>query len=212
MPTVFIVSCTGAGLIVGPGLGACSKRLIALTHSTVRTVRLAAPPLTAFAFGGLAWHFDYHLDLLPYCVLAAFAVILGLIDVVERRLPSLLTYSGIGIVGSLLVALAVLNSRGTDLLRAAGGMASIVAFYLVLALVSRGGLGAGDVKLGGLLGLALGWLSWSALVTGTFLGWLTASAVWLLLRLSRTRARRSLLPMGPFLLIGALLTIIAMPA
>jgi leader peptidase (prepilin peptidase)/N-methyltransferase len=53
--------------------------------------------------------------------------------------------------------------------------ATLAAFYLILALVSGGGLGAGDVKLGGLLGLTLGRLSWSALVTATFLGWLAAS-------------------------------------
>jgi leader peptidase (prepilin peptidase) / N-methyltransferase len=43
-------------------------------------------------------------------------------------------------------------------------MAILAAFYLILALISGGGLGAGDVKLGGLLGLTLAWLSWAALV------------------------------------------------
>jgi leader peptidase (prepilin peptidase)/N-methyltransferase len=122
-----------------------------------------------------------------------------------------LVFSGIALVGALLATSAILHSRGPDFLRALVGMAVIAAVYLVLALVSGGGLGAGDVKLGGLLGLALGWLSWPALVTATVLGWFAAALVWLLLCLIRRRPQGSLLPMGPFLLFGALITIIVMP-
>lgn len=67
------------------------------------------------------------------------------------------------------------------------------------------------MKLGGLLGLALGWLSWSALVTATVLGWFAAGLVWLLLCATRRRQQGSLLPMGPFLLLGAFITITAVP-
>lgn len=207
MPTVFIASCAAAGFLVGGGLAACSRRLVTPALSTFWIVSLTASLLTAFAFGVLAWRFGYRLDLLPYCVLAALGIILSLIDLVERRLPSVLTYAGLAIVGTLLATSAILSSRGPDLIRALVGMAALAAFYLLLALASGGGLGAGDVKLGGLLGLTLGWLSWSALLTATFLGWLAAVAAWLLLRLIRREPRRPLLPMGPFLVFGAILTI-----
>ncbi|WP_223199595.1 hypothetical protein [Solihabitans fulvus] len=112
----------------------------------------------------------------------------------------------------MLATSAILNSRGPDFLRAFAGMAILAAFYLVLALVPGGGVGAGDVKLGGLLGLSLGWLSWSALVAATVLGWFIAALVWLPLQATRRRPRGSLVPMGPFLLFGALLTIAVVPA
>jgi leader peptidase (prepilin peptidase) / N-methyltransferase len=67
------------------------------------------------------------------------------------------------------------------------------------------------VKLGGLLGLVLGRLSWSALVAATVLRCFTAALVRLILRATRRRSRDSLLPMGPFLLLGALLTITVVP-
>ncbi|WP_223199594.1 hypothetical protein [Solihabitans fulvus] len=60
----------------------------------MRAAKLAAPPLTGFAFGMLAWRFGHQLDLLPYSVLAALGVALGLVDLIERRLPSVLIYSG----------------------------------------------------------------------------------------------------------------------
>lgn len=211
MPVAFIASWAGAGILVGAALAIFSQRLLTSVPTSPLTARLAAPSLTALAFGGLAWRFGHQFDLLPYSVLAALGVALSLIDLAEQRLPSLLIYSGIALVGSLLATSAILHSRGPDLLRALTGMVLLAAFYLVLALSSRGGLGAGDVKLGGLLGLALGWLSWSALVTATFLGWYTAVLMWLLLRVTRHRPPGSLLPMGPFLLIGALLTIVLIP-
>lgn len=136
---------------------------------------------------------------------------LGVIDLLEQRLPSVLVYLGVALVGVLLAISAILHSRGPDFLRALIGMAVIAVLYLVLALVSGGGLGAGDVKLGGLLGLALGWLSWTALVTATVLGWLAAALAWLLLRATRRRSPGALVPMGPFLLFGALITITVVP-
>jgi leader peptidase (prepilin peptidase)/N-methyltransferase len=163
------------------------------------------------AFGVLAWRLGYRFDLLPYSVLVAVGVALAMIDLVEQRLPSVLIFSGIILVGALLTTSAIQYSRGSDLLRAFAGMAILTMFCLVLALVSGGGLGAGDVKLSALLGLALGWLSWSALATGTLLGWFTAALVWLLLRATRRMPPGSPMPMGPFLLLGALLTTCLMP-
>lgn len=212
MSAVFIASCAGAGLIVGAALTAYARRFLTATLSGLLMPGLAATLLTAGTFGGLAWRFGYQFDLLPYGVLAAVGVALGLIDLIEQRLPSELVYSGAVLVSALLATSAVLHSRGPDLLRALASMAILAAFYLVLALASGGGLGAGDVKLGGLLGFALGWLGWSALVTATFLGWFVAALVWLILRVARRTPRGSLLPMGPFLVLGALLAIGVVPA
>jgi leader peptidase (prepilin peptidase) / N-methyltransferase len=211
MPAAFITVWAGVGILVGLALVAFSRHLFTAPPPAARAMRLTAILLTALMFGALAWRFGYQFDVLAYSVLAALGVTLGVIDIVEQRLPSVLVFSGIALVGALLATSAILHSRGPDFLRALVGMAVIAAVYLVLALVSGGGLGAGDVKLGGLLGLALGWLSWPALVTATVLGWFAAALVWLLLCLIRRRPQGSLLPMGPFLLFGALITIIVMP-
>jgi leader peptidase (prepilin peptidase)/N-methyltransferase len=212
MPAAFIMVWAGAGILVGVALAFCVRHLLTAAPPAAYATRLTAALLTALTFGALAWRFGHQFDLLPYSVLAALGVALGMTDVIEQRLPSVLVYPGVALIGALLATSAILHSRGLDLLRALVGMAVIAAFYLVLALVSEGGLGAGDVKLGGLLGLALGWLSWPALITGTFLGWLTAVMAWLLLRLTQGKQRNSMLPMGPFLVFGALLTIGLVPS
>jgi leader peptidase (prepilin peptidase)/N-methyltransferase len=203
---------TSVGALAGAALAAYTRRLHKPNVSGLVALRRTAPLLTALAFGVLAWRFGYQFDLLPYSVLAVIGVALGLIDLIEQRLPSVLIFSGVVLVGALLATSAILHSKGPDLLRALAGMAMLATFYLVLALVSRGGLGAGDVKLGGLLGLALGWLSWSALVTGTLLGWFAAGLTWLILRMIRRKLWGSVVPMGPFLVLGTLVTIILMSA
>src|SRR5438067_6159166 len=211
MSAAFITAWAGAGILVGAALAFGFQRLLTTAPTAPLAMRLTATLLTALMFGALAWRFGHQFDLLPYSVLAALGVALGVIDVLEQRLPSVLVYSGVAIVGALLATSAILYSRGADFLRALVGMAIIAVLYLVIALVSGDGLGAGDVKLGGLLGLALGWMSWSALVTATVLGWFAAVLTWLFLRTSRGRPQSSLLPMGPFLLFGALFAIMVAP-
>jgi leader peptidase (prepilin peptidase) / N-methyltransferase len=211
MSAVSIMLWTTVGALAGVTLAAYSRRLLRPSVSGLLASRITAPLLTALAYGVLAWQIGFQFDLLPYSVLAALGVALGLIDLIEQRLPSILIFPGIAIVGALLATSAILYSRGLDFLRALAGMTILTTFYLVLALISRGGLGAGDVKLGALLGLALGWLSWPALIMASFLGWLAAALTWLLLLTAKRRPRDSLLPMGPFLLLGAFLAIIVPP-
>jgi leader peptidase (prepilin peptidase)/N-methyltransferase len=206
-----IVAWAAAGVIVGVVLAACYRRLLTSTPASLQTVRFTTPLLTAIAFGILAWRFGSQFDLVPYSVLAALGVTLSLIDLIEQRLPSVLIYFGIALLGALLATSTLLESRWPDFLRALAGLAVLAGFYLILALASGGGLGAGDVKLGGLLGLALGWSSWSALITATFVGWCLAAMAWLILRATRRRPQGSPLPLGPFLLVGAVLTINVMP-
>jgi leader peptidase (prepilin peptidase)/N-methyltransferase len=145
MPATFIASWAGAGLICGAVLAAYTGRLLISTASKTWITSLLATLLTACAFGDLAWWYGDHFDLLPYCVLAAVGVALSVIDLIEQRLPSVLEYSCAVSVGALLVVSTVLHTRGSDLLRALAAMAILAAFYLALALVSGGGLGAGDL-------------------------------------------------------------------
>lgn len=92
----------------------------------------------------------------------------------------------------------------TPLLALAGAVAGFI-MLLVPALIMRGGLGMGDVKLAGFLGLAVGFPAvLSALAGGIILG----GVVTALLLLTRRIGRRQFLPYGPFLLAGAALVLL----
>ena len=99
------------------------------------------------------------------------------------------------------------SGRGAALARAVA--AAAVAFVLAAgaAAVSPAGLGFGDVKLLGLLGLLLGWAGWGVLLAGIFLGLLTGALVSLVLLATRRAGWRTALPFGPPLLAGAVLAL-----
>ncbi|MBI3287486.1 MAG: prepilin peptidase [Chloroflexi bacterium] len=82
----------------------------------------------------------------------------------------------------------------------AGGALAFASFYL-LALLRQGGLGAGDVKLAGFIGLITGFpLAVVAIVLSTAVGGLVAG----FLLLTRLKTLQSYIPYGPFLVFGGL--------
>ncbi len=85
-------------------------------------------------------------------------------------------------------------------------MSVLVGFYLLLA--ATGGLGLGDVRLAGLLGLYLGWLGWTSLVTGTLTGFVLAGLTGAILMVAGRATRRTRLPFGPFMILGAFVAIL----
>jgi leader peptidase (prepilin peptidase)/N-methyltransferase len=68
-------------------------------------------------------------------------------------------------------------------------------------------MGWGDVKLAGLLGGALGYLSWAALIVGAFAGFVLGALVGVAIILARQGDRKTALPFGPFMIAGTLLAI-----
>ncbi|MDQ3465383.1 MAG: prepilin peptidase, partial [Actinomycetota bacterium] len=79
------------------------------------------------------------------------------------------------------------------------------------ALISPEGFGFGDVKLGGLLGLYLGWLGWDFVILGVVAGFLIGTVIALVLMALRRASLRTPVPFGPALLAGALAAVVAGP-
>jgi leader peptidase (prepilin peptidase)/N-methyltransferase len=164
--------------------------------------------LTAAVFAGLAARFGPSPVLPAFCYLGAVAVALAVIDARHRRLPDVLTLPSYPVALLLLVAAAAATAGGwRHLLVALLGLASAWLLFFGQALIYPAGIGWGDVKLSGLLGLYLGWLGIRALVAGLFLGYLLAAVVGVGLLVTRRASRKSQVPFGPFLLAGTLATI-----
>jgi len=75
---------------------------------------------------------------------------------------------------------------------------------LLILIVSRGGMGAGDVKLMALIGFYLGVVG--ALMT-MFIGFILGGLIGVILILFRLRGRKDAIPFAPFLVVGALVEI-----
>ena len=176
-----------------------------------RNRRLILEVTTGVVFAALAWALGATAALPAFLYLGAVGIALAAIDLEHHRLPNVLTLPSY-LIGGALLALAVLigapGSTWDTYLRALLGMAALFAFYFVLAMIYPAGMGFGDVKLAGVLGLYLGWLGWGPLVVGAFLGFLLGALTGLALMVMRRMTRKSRIPFGPFMLLGALLAIL----
>jgi len=161
---------------------------------------------TGVLFGLTAWWAGSSWVLPGLLYLAAIAVALTLIDLDTRRLPNAIVLPSYPVALALL-ALASWNPTGdadwSALLRAAIGGAAMYAVYFVTVVVYPAGMGFGDVKLAGVLGLYLAWFGWGALVLGWFAAFLFGGVYAVGLLVTRRAGRKSGVPFGPWMLLGA---------
>lgn len=143
--------------------------------------------------------------------LGAAAVVLTLIDLDVQRLPDAIVLPSY-VIGAVLLALGSWNPGGEPdwwaLARAAIGAVGLFVFYFAAALAYPKGMGFGDVKLAGVLGMYLAWFGWGAFVVGGFSAFLLGGVFSVGLLISGRAGRKSGIPFGPWMLCGALLGII----
>jgi leader peptidase (prepilin peptidase)/N-methyltransferase len=165
---------------------------------------------TAGLFAGVAAAFP---ELLAAAMMAAFAgllVAIGVIDIRHRIIPNRIVYPSYPVF-ALVVVIGAFAGQGLDAGRAGIGLAAFGGSLLVVALISPRGMGMGDVKLAGLIGLVLGSLGLSyvavAAAAAILLGGLGSVAVMAVSGGGRGRQ----IPFGPYLALGALVAAFAAP-
>ncbi len=163
---------------------------------------------TGFLFGIMAWRFGLSWELPAFLYFAAIAVALAIIDLDVKRLPNAITLPSYAVAGVLLLFPAALDSSWEGYLRAWLGALALFVFYFLLAFIYPAGMGFGDVKLAGVIGLYLGWLGWGSLIVGAFLGFLLGAVVGIALMVKGRAGRKTAIPFGPFMLAGALIAVI----
>jgi leader peptidase (prepilin peptidase)/N-methyltransferase len=135
-------------------------------------------------------------------------VALAFIDLDVRRLPDAIVLPSYPVMAVLLTAAAAAGGDWDDLLRAVLGGLILGGFYFALVFAYPAGMGFGDVKLSGVLGMALGYLGWAELGVGAFLGFLYGGLIGIVLLLVGRAGRKSAIPFGPFMLLGALTAVL----
>lgn len=158
---------------------------------------------TAVVFVLVALRFGPTLELAPYLYLAAIAVALALIDLEVHRLPNAIVLPSYPVLVVLFTLSAWVEGDWDALLRAALGGVVLWVLYFLMLVVHPGGMGYGDVKLAGILGGALAWLGWGSLVVGAFAAFVLGGVFSVGLLLTRRATRKSGIPFGPWMLLGA---------
>ena len=147
----------------------------------------------------------------PALLLAAYLVPVGValsvVDWRTRLLPTKVIAPSYVVLVVLAVVAAALQGDWDDLTRAGWGWLVAGGLFLLMWLVYPAGMGYGDVRLAGLLGIALGYVGWGELLVGLFAAFLLGGLGGGLLSVLRIVDRRSY-PFGPFMLLGAVVGVL----
>lgn len=186
-------------LVLGGRCRHCASRI------SLRYPSVEAATAVAFGVAGAGAYAElYPSPFLPALLYwAAVGVALTVIDIDHHRLPNVIVLPSYLVTVALLLLASVLTDDYGRMATAMLGCAILFAVYAILALASPHGMGLGDVKLAGALGLLLGWLGWTALVIGGFSAFLLGGVVGAALLIGRRATGESRIPFGPFMLAGA---------
>ena len=143
----------------------------------------------------LAWiQFGPTIEFVAATVLLAALVAIAAIDLRHQIIPDAITLPGI--LAGITANVATRHLAWADV---ALGIALGGGVFFAIIVASRGGMGAGDMKLGAMLGAFLGWkITLFALLVGVLIGGASAVALMAL----GVRGRKDAIPFGPFLALG----------
>lgn len=148
--------------------------------------------------------------LATWVYVCAIGIVLAYIDWHTRLLPFVLVAPSYVVVAALVAVAALVEQDAQLLVRAAGGwLLSFGAFLLMWAIHSRG-IGYGDVRLSGVLGMALAAVGWQQLVVGLYAAFVFGALAGVLLLLAR-RPGRTTFPFGPFMFAGGWFGVVSAP-
>ncbi len=162
---------------------------------------------TAVVGALLGWSVGLEPPLLLLAYLAPVGVALSVVDWRTRLLPTKVIAPSYAVVVVLALVAALPGQDWDDLRRAALGWAIAGGTFLLMWLVYPRGMGYGDVRLSGVLGIALGYLGWGPLLVGIYAGFLVGGLGGGLLSVLRVVERRSY-PFGPFMFLGAVVGVV----
>ena len=162
---------------------------------------------TGVVFALLAWHYGLSPALGIMIFYACLFIVIFVIDLEHGLILNKVVYPSM-IVALLLALLPqpwLTQWIVTGIANAALGGAIGFGIFLLIAIISRGGMGWGDVKLVALIGLATGFpLVFLSIIMGAILGGIVAVAM----VIAKKRQRRQTIPFGPFLAVAAMITLL----
>lgn len=164
--------------------------------------------LTAVVGAAIGWRFSDLVTIAAFLAVGSGCIALSAIDIDTHTLPTRLVYAT-GILGAtLLIASSVVNGCLDRLLPAVTSAAVVGLVLYAIWVFAPGGFGFGDVRLGAMLALFLGWLSAAHVFVGVALAFVLGAIAGVALIVGGRAGRRTAVPFGPFLSTGALISVL----
>ena len=174
---------------------------------------------TGVLFACLFWLYGSSIELAVAAFFSSLFIVLMVIDLEHGLILNKIVYPAVVVallisvflppseVARLSGAIALLIITflpQSGLVQAASGGGIGLALFLLIVLISRGGMGWGDVKMAALIGIVTGYLVFVALFLAVVLGGLAA----VILLLLKIKKRKEGIPFAPFLSIAAIVTLL----
>ncbi len=154
------------------------------------------------------WRFGPVPSSLVFMIYFSTLIVITFIDLDFQIIPDVITLPGAVI--ALILGIFLVSDpfdRGANL----GMVQSLTGFFLggglfyAVAVLSRGGMGGGDIKMMAMVGALTGW---KGVLLTTFLGSLTGSVIGIGLMLFKGKGRKTRIPFGPFLALGSAISVL----
>lgn len=168
----------------------------------------AVEALTAALFVAVALRFGVRPVVLAYWLFAGTLVTVSAIDLEHFIVPNHIVYPVLAATIPLFGVLSLVDGAPIALARAAVGGAIGFGALLVIHLVQPRGMGFGDVRLAGVIGIYLGWLSIGDVALGLVLGFCLAAVLGIALLAAGKAGRKARVPFAPFLALGAMIVVL----
>jgi len=186
-----------------------SMRWCMQNHHRQPLSHILIPLATAAVFGAVSSVSPSVAVLPAYLVFAATMVTLTVTDLQTKLIPNRILGPATAIAFSLLIVGAIASGESAALRRAAIAAVCYFAALFVLALVSPGSLGFGDVKMALMIGAFTGYVSLDTAVSAGFGAFIGAGIYAAALIVTRRASRKDTIPFGPFMTIAALVSVVA---
>ncbi|HET7482893.1 MAG TPA: prepilin peptidase [Actinomycetota bacterium] len=163
---------------------------------------------TAVLFALAEWKFGVSLRAVAFAAFFWVLVVLTVIDLEHKLLPSRIIYPSIVAGAALLTADALIEGEPGRLVRAGVGSLIFGVFFFAIAFLVPQGMGMGDVRFAYLLGMFLGDIGGIGVVlVGMFLSFLSGGIIGGIAAAATRGGRKMKIPFGPFLAFGTVLAV-----
>lgn len=174
---------------------------------------------TGILFAYLYWHYGLSVELAVAAFYCCLFIVLMVIDLEHGLILNKIVYPAVVVallisiflspfeVARLSGAVAILSNTflpQSGIVQAAIGGGIGLGLFLLIVIISRGGMGWGDVKMAALIGIVTGYLVFVALFLAVVFGGLIAGILLLL----KLRKRKEGIPFAPYLSLGAIITLL----
>ncbi|MBF6556100.1 MAG: prepilin peptidase [Acidimicrobiales bacterium] len=179
------------------------RNLVPAGRAPVRT--LVAAACTSALLGAAAAHFGRDLILAPFCVFLAMLVVVAVTDLSHRLVPRRIVYSAMALIVPLLVVAAAVDHRWHSLTGSVIAGAVAFGFFFAIWWFIPRGMGFGDVRLAGAIGLTVGYLSLLHAYVAFLAGFVAGMLFGLVMMVVSASGRKTRIPFAPSLAAGAVI-------